>query len=435
MEKIKITSLGHSGEGIGTLNGLKVFVEGVLPEEEVDIEITARKKNYALAKCLKIITPSVERILPSCPVFGSCGGCQLMHLSYQGHLKAKKERVEAAFHRIARLPGVVVAEVIPSPATSHYRNKIQLPFFWDGKKMQVGLYRKNTHEIIPVSSCQIHCKIGEKVLAHVLELLPDRELPFRHLLIRSSLFSSESLVIFVTYRSAKKDLLPFAKKLLGSCSEVKGVLENINPKEGNTILGNDFVPILGEQAIYERVLGKTFKISAGAFFQVNTSVAEMIYLKAIEFANLNKEDCVIDAFCGSGPFALIAAPLVKKVIGIEVVPQAIQDAKENALNNNITNAEFYAGLAEKLLPQIKKADVIFLNPPRKGCEYSLLSCIAKMPIRSIVYISCDPATLARDVAILLPLGFELKKIQPFDLFPQTMHVETVVLLTKTYIST
>ena len=435
MQKIRlfITALGHAGEGIGSLDGLKVFVDEALPGEEHEVLITSTKKNFAIGRSLKILSAAKHRQTPQCPLFGKCGGCQLMHLDYSAQLEAKKERVVNALKRIGHIDSSQYSLHPPlaSPLTTHYRNKIQLPFFWDGQQMRVGLYRKNSHEVIPLTECHIHCKMGEKILGAILALLPKKPLPLKTLLIRSATLSNQALVVFVTGQSCSKELMSLSEKLQEICPEVQGVLENINPRNDNTLLGTTFTPIVGKECIYETLLGKSFKISPEAFFQVNPLVAEKIYLKAIEFAQLKKNETVIDAFCGVGGLAILAAEFVQESIGIEIVSRAIVNAKENASINLVKNTQFLVGKAETLLPQCKKADVLFLNPPRKGCEPTLLAALPSLKARAIVYISCDPATLARDIALLQPLGYALKEVQPFDLFPQTMHIETVALLIRT----
>lgn len=416
--EILITSLGSSGEGIGSIDGMKVFVEGALPGELVKVKITEQKKNYAIGSLLNLNTKTPNRRDPVCPLFGTCGGCQIMHLSYEEQLNVKRGKVYDSLKRIGHLD-VTVNPCLPSPKPLAYRNKIQLPTLYDNKGLKVGLYKRNTHEIIPVSKCYIQCEEGEKILHEILPYLNDPSI--RYILIRNTIHTKEALVILVT--SGKSQIKPFP------CPpEVKGVVENINPTDRNTILSNRWKTIEGRSFIYEELLGKRFKISAGSFFQVNTLQAENLYKLALLEADIQRDEIVIDAYCGVGTLSLFASDYAKEVIGIEEFAEATQNATENAKLNQVTNATFYAGKTEHLLSKLPSPDVIFLNPPRKGCERSVLENIQS---KRVIYVSCDPATLARDLAILVQQGYKIEKVQPFDMFPQTMHVETLVKLIKT----
>jgi 23S rRNA (uracil1939-C5)-methyltransferase len=428
IERVKIEGLGSSGEGVGSRNGLKVFIEGVLPGEEAEVNIVEKKNNYAVGQLVRLIKKSPDRTTPICPIAGTCGGCQVMHLKEQAQLKAKRQRVIDALVRIARLNSVVVEPCIASPHFLHYRNKIQLPLLWQQGKCQLGLYRRHTHEIIPIQTCSIQCQQGEEILKAVKSLLTCTDI--RYLLIRNALRTEEALLILVTGGNATEELQRWSQNHLKELPYVKGIIENRQTRPVNAILGPNFSKLAGQTHIHEKILDKTFRISAPSFFQVNADQAETLYKKTIEIADLKSSDVVIDAFCGVGTFALFASDHVQQVIGIECVPYAIEDAKVNARINVRNHVQFYCDSAERRIPLCQKPDVIFLNPPRKGCDPSLLKHILQWKVSKLIYISCDPATLARDLRILCDRDYIVDYVQPFDMFPQTMHVETVVRLKR-----
>jgi len=362
-----------------------------------------------------------------------------MHLSYEKQLQFKTDKVRSALLKIGRLD-TPVEPCIASPSPLAYRNKIQLPIYKENGELKLGLYQKKTNNPLAIEECFIHCPLGEKVFKAVSELLKETSLDvydertktgfLRHLLIKTGTRTNECLVIWITsskrYHRVIKEM---SKKLIKLCPEVKGVLLNVNKKRFNSIMGDHCETVVGRPYIYETLLGKTFKISAHSFFQVNSLQAENLYQKALDFADISPKDTVLDAYCGTGTLTLLTAPFAKKVIGIECVESAITDAKENATINEITNSEFVLGNVEDKLGDLERIDTIFLNPPRKGCEKSVLETLNTYRPKKIVYISCDPATLARDVKILTDFGYKLQKVQPFDMFPQTTHVETCLYLT------
>ena len=403
----EIRSLGASGEGVGqTSEGKTLFIEGALPSEEVSYTIDIEKKSYAKGKLLKIIKPSKVRVKPPCPVFDRCGGCQIQHLSYEGQLEVKRQRVLDALQRIGKIDAQV-APCIPSPTPFHYRNKIQLPH----KHGLIGLYQKNSHEIVPIDSCPIQCEKGNEIFAFLKNKLPPS---IKHLLIRNALFTNEALVVFVAQKE-EKTLALLAQELLDHFDEVKGVVLNINPSTSNRILGPKFKTLAGSSTITEKLGTLFFKLSAPSFFQVNSKQAVNLFEHAVH--NIDN-DYVIDAFCGVGTLSLFAAKKAKSVLGIECVKEAIADAKSNAKLNSIENCHFEVGRAED---SPLRCDTLLLNPPRKGLEPKIFN---KIEAKKIVYISCDPATLARDLSYLKQ--YQIDSIQPFDMFPQTMHIETVV---------
>ncbi len=436
-----IKDLGNSGEGVGVYQGCTVFIDRALPGETVTAMITETHKRYARASLVQIDDPSTDRVVPPCPIFDRCGGCQLMHLSYEKQLEVKKQKVEAAFTRIGKLNNVTVASCKPSPSSLHYRNKIQLPVRIVNQHTTIGLYARRSHELVEVEHCLIHCEIGEEAYQVIHKLVTQATISIydpktgegelRHLLIKSAIHTQQLLVVLVTnQKTPSEKLFQLAKSIMEKCPLVKGVVHNFNNQTNNTILGKYYQTLIGNPTINEEVNGLAFKISAASFFQVNTKQAEILYEDILQMAALNGTETVIDAYCGVGTLSLILAKKAKEVKGVECVEAAIVNAKENALINQITNVSFYCDYAEEFLQKQNQVDLLLLNPPRQGVAFSLLEKVKKLLPKTIIYISCDPATLARDLAILYRDGYHIELVQPYDMFPQTAHVETVVKLRR-----
>lgn len=436
---LEITDLGSHGEGVGRYEGMTVFVEGALPGERVQVQILECHKRYLKAHLLKIVEPSADRVTPSCPLFGKCGGCQLMHLDYSSQLISKQKRVLNALVRIGNLTEVRVEPCISSPSSLQYRNKIQLPVKNGEKGLEIGLYANASHHLVEIDSCQIHCPMGDRIYNEVKKVIKNSDLmaydpmtgagSLRHILIKSAVFSQKALVILVmAHSSCQKKLKDIAKQIMALCPEVKGVIQNRNNAAGNAILGKEYIVLEGESSIYEKLGNLTFKVSPASFFQVNPQQAIQLYSKALEFTHLNGSERVLDAYCGVGTLSLFFAKHAKKVIGVECVPEAILDAKKNAELNDINNVEFICQKAEHFISKLDYVDVVLLNPPRKGCELKVLKEIQRLSPSQVIYISCDPGTLARDLAHLNGFGYRISAVQPFDMFPQTSHVECVVHL-------
>lgn len=416
---VSIRNIGIYGEGVGDFEGFTIFVEGALPEEVVSVRVHEVRKNFARGKILSFEKKSPDRIKPPCPVFGRCGGCQLQHLSYEKQLSVKRERVRDSLQRIGKL-NVEVNPCIPSPNPFSYRNKIQLPV----ENGRYGLYAFNSHDLVEVDHCLIHCPLGEKVFKHVRQF----EIPgLRHLLIKTAVNTSQALVIFVTEEEIAHAT---AEKILSSLPEIKGIVQNIPTQTGNVILGQTSRTLAGHPFIEDKICGLTFKVSPASFFQVNPPQAENLYLKTLEACALSGSETVLDAYCGVGTLSLILAPHAKHVLGVECVAEAIADAKENAQINHLDNVQFHTAQAEDFISTLSTLDVAILNPPRKGCDPHFLEKLAQLKPSRIAYISCDPATLARDLAYLNTRGYQVMLVQPFDMFPQTIHVETLVMMLK-----
>lgn len=420
-----IERLGINGEGVGYWNGYTIFVDGALPGETAKVRLYERRKSFGRARIVQHRAVSPHRVDPACPLFGKCGGCQLMHLAYGQQLEAKRQRVVDALERIGKLFGIEVLPCVPSPSPLAYRNKIQLPVASDSS---LGLYAYNTHDLVPIETCYIHCSLGEKAFQHIRRYLKAHPIDgLRHVLIKTAVHTNQVLVVLVTEGKCPP-LETLACKLMEGMSEILGVVQNINPSSGNTVLSGDYHLLAGAGSIEEKLCGLSFKVSPASFFQVNPAQAEKLYEKALEFAALQGNERILDAYCGVGTLSLVFARHALEVIGVECVPEAVKDAEENASRNSITNARFICSQAEEFVAVLKDVDVAILNPPRKGCEPVFLETLSSLKPSRIVYISCDPATLARDLTLLSAKGYKITAVQPFDMFPQTAHVETIVSL-------
>lgn len=430
-----IHDLGKNGEGVGSYNQFTIFVHGALPKETVRVEVFLVKKNYAVAKLIEVLIPSQDRIKPPCPYFERCGGCQIMHLDYPSQLEVKQKRIQDAFQRIGKIHLDKDVMVRASPDIFEYRNKIQLPAGLFQNQCKLGLYAKGSHEIVFHDQCLIHTKIGEKIYQSVLHLLEKSNIkPYdektkkgelRHVLIRSSIFNHEALLTFITKNEPSQELAKLAKEIFEMHPELKGVLHHKNAKNTNFVFDKDFTLLAGIGSIEEKLDDLIFTLSPASFFQINTKQALLLYHRAIELSGVTKDSVVLDAYCGIGTLSLILAKYVNKVIGIECVNSAILDANQNKKNNQIENATFICAKVEDAIHDVGKIDAVFLNPPRKGCDPRVIEAICRSKPRNLVYISCDPATLARDANLLRTGGYEVESVEGFDMFPQTMHVETL----------
>lgn len=414
----EIIDLNSEGEGVANFQGKITFVEGALEQEIVRAKVVVEKKKYDRAVTVEILKESHFRRKTPCPYFGKCGGCQIMHANREGQLAYKTKKVQLALKKFAHLD-VLVNECIASPKEWNYRNKIQLPV---GQGV-MGLYRKASNEIIPIERCLIQKKLGEEILDWIKQYSFSLA---RFVLIRTSDFEDKALVALI-HSGKKQEILELGKKIF-THEKVKGVVSVVNERTDSVILTEKVELLFGEAFLEERILSKRFFFGTLSFFQVNPEQAEHLFAKAIALANIQKTESVLDAYCGVGVLAILAAEKAKKIWGFEVSFEAISFAKKNAEINEVTNLEFMQGKAEELIDHLEQIDHIFINPPRKGCEQSLLEKIKRRGIKNIIYISCDPATLARDLKLLD--SYVVKEVQPFDMFPQTTHVETIVKLLK-----
>jgi len=437
---IKIHSLGSSGEGVGKLDELIIFVEGALPGEEILAEIQTHKKNYAVAKLLEVVKPSPERTEPFCPLYNDCGGCQLQHLSYPAQLKWKRQQVVDAVERIGKINGVEILNALGMENPLRYRNKMQFPV---GKNLKIGCYARGSHKIIDTSSCMIQNAKNDEILAAVRKIATKFNLqPYnedthkgflRHVMGRVGC-NGEFMIVLVTATKNFPNEKNFIRALLKEIPNVTSIQQNVQTFHNNVILGRDTKILYGKPTIHDKIGELTFNISARSFFQVNTAQAEILYKIALDFAEIRGNELIIDAYCGTGTISLFMAKKIRKVIGIEVVSSAISDAIKNSRQNHIKNAEFIVGDAVKVIPKLFDAgiyaEIVIVDPPRAGCDKKVLETFAAMNPEKIIYVSCNPATLARDLKILDDFGYKTKKIQPVDMFPFTSHVESVAKLVK-----
>ncbi|MEX2460645.1 MAG: 23S rRNA (uracil(1939)-C(5))-methyltransferase RlmD, partial [Paenibacillaceae bacterium] len=432
--------LTHEGFGVAKVDGFAVFVAGGLPEERGKIKIVNVKKGYGYGRLIELTDPNKDRVEPPCSIYKECGGCQLQHISYEGQLQLKHKQVVEVLKRIGHLENVLVHPVIGAEHEWQYRNKAQVPVGERNGELIAGFYQKGSHEIINMHTCLIQQETNDKVVQVVKSILSNYKIqPYdeikhlgiiRHIMVRYGIMTGEVMVVLVTRTNELPNKKAIIENIINQIPDVKSIVQNINPNRSNAVLGNATNVLWGEKYIYDYIGEVKFAISANSFFQVNPEQTKVLYSKALEYANLTGKETVIDAYCGIGTISLFLAQKSKKVYGVEIVPQAIEDAWRNAELNGIKNAEFAVGDAEVVIPEWYKsgikADVIVVDPPRKGCEESLLNTIIEMKPSRVVYVSCNPATLARDLHILEKGGYKTFEVQPVDMFPHTTHVECVV---------
>lgn len=441
--EIEIHTLGTSGEGVGRYEDFTVFVPYALPGEKVRAVITEVKKTYAKARLTEILKKSADRVEPICSIYNQCGGCQLQHLDYMAQLKAKRQQVIDAVTRIGGQKDVFVEPTLGATNPWNYRNKMQFPVGREKGKTIIGCFAQGSHEIIDTRDCHIQKEGNNEIVNAVRDIITELRIPVydedkhtgvvRHVVGRVG-GKGELMVVIVTATKQLPREKEFVKALRRSLPHVVSVHQNIQTYRNNVIMGRETKLLWGKPTILDRIGRLTFHISPRSFFQVNTAQAEVLYNKALEFANLKGEETVIDAYCGTGTITLFLAQKAHEVYGIEIVKPAILDAQKNARDNNVRNAEFIVGDATEVMPRLYKqgvrADVVVVDPPRAGCTETVLKTFANMHPERIVYVSCNPASLARDLAILEPLGYKAQKVQPVDMFPMTSHVETVVLISR-----
>jgi 23S rRNA (uracil1939-C5)-methyltransferase len=441
---VTFEDLTHDGNGVAKVDGYPLFVPNGLPGEKAKVKVVKVNKGYGYGRLIELYEPSPERMEPSCSIYKQCGGCQLQHLSYDGQLKAKEKHVREVLQRIGKIEDVVVHPVLGMNDPWRYRNKAQVPVGEREGGLVAGFYQKRSHDIIDMEACLIQQEMNDVVVQTVKKICEKYGIPaynekthkgtIRHIMARYGHTTKDVMVVLVT----RTDDLPFKKKIVQEIVEnipnVKSIIQNVNPKRTNVILGEQTKVLWGTEYIYDYIGNIKFAISARSFYQVNPEQTKVLYEKALEYADLTGEETVIDAYCGIGTISLFLAQKAKKVYGVEIVPEAIEDAKRNAELNNIHNVEFAVGEAETVIPQWYErgiqADCIVVDPPRKGCDASLLETIIAMKPKRVVYVSCNPATLARDLRILEDGGYQTLEVQPVDMFPHTTHVECCSLLVR-----
>lgn len=448
---VQIEDMGTGGEGIGKVDGCALFIKDAIIGDLVEAKIMKMKKNYGYARLMNILTPSPARQNARCREACRCGGCQIQEMDYRQQLAFKKDKVENNLLRLGGVPREILEStmegIIGMDEPFRYRNKAQYPVGRDREgRLTAGFYAGRTHQIIPVPDmdCALGAEENQAVLEKILAFMEEYSIsPYdeeahaglvRHVLIRKGFTTGELMVCLVI----NGESIPHSDVLAERLSQIPGMTSitcSINREKTNVIMGNEIRTIWGQSYITDYIGPVKFHISPLSFFQVNPVQTEKLYGAALEFAGLTGKETVWDLYCGIGTISLFLAREAGQVYGVEIVPQAIEDAKNNAAANGIDNARFHVGKAEEVLPGLYekegiRAHVIVVDPPRKGCEQAVLETMVKMQPERIVYVSCDPATLARDVKYLRESGYEIKRVKAVDMFPHTVHVETVVLLSK-----
>ncbi|MDD6398286.1 MAG: 23S rRNA (uracil(1939)-C(5))-methyltransferase RlmD [Selenomonadaceae bacterium] len=440
---VNISSLGSSGEGVGRVSDFTVFVNGALPGEEVKAKITEVKKTYAIGKLMEVVKASPERIKPACPIYAECGGCQLQHISYEGQMQVKRQQVKDAMERIGHQKDLTVLPVLGAENPWHYRNKVAFPVGKEKGKTIIGCFAQGTHKIIDASNCLIQDELNNDAINAVKEIIDKLGIPaynedthtgvMRHVVARTGM-KGQLMVVLVTATQELKRKKEIIKMLRSRLPQMVSLQQNIQTYRNNVILGRETKLLWGRPTIKAKLGKFAFNVSARSFFQVNTRQAEVLYDTALEYAQLTGKETVIDAYCGTGTISLYLAQKARKVYGVEIVSPAIKDAEKNARENNVRNAEFIVGDCTKVMPRLYKQgvrpDVVVVDPPRAGCTEAVLQTFASMQPKRIVYVSCNPATLARDIEIMAKLGYKAKKVQPVDMFSHSSHVESVALINR-----
>ena len=429
------TSYTYDGHGVVKIDGFPLFVKGLMLHESAQIVVTMVKKTFGYGKYLHIEKKSKERVDPICPVASMCGGCQLQHMSLSHQCAFKKNQVEEVMQRIGHID-TPVEDVLTMKDPYHYRNKAQIPIGCRNEQVVTGFYRINSKDIIDMNHCYIQSELINEVMLLVKQLLEKYQNSdcFRHLLIKHAFHREEVMVAFIVNKRKVAHVQDMVDALVLQIPQIKSVLLNINQRKDNVIVGEEEILLYGDQYICDTIHGLEFRISMKSFYQVNPVQTEVLYEKALEFAQLTGEETVLDLYCGVGTISMFLAHKAKRVIGIEIVPQAIADAQQNAQRNHLDNIEFVcsdAATYAKQLAQLQtEVDVIVVDPPRKGCDQATLESMVSMKPKRIVYVSCKVSTLARDLRILEDLGYQSIKIQPVDMFAQTYGVECVALLQR-----
>ena len=441
--ELHIDRLGTSGEGVGRHENFTIFVPHALPGETISAVIEDVKSSYARGRIKQILHESVDRAAPLCALYEECGGCQLQHLSYEAQLRAKRAQVVDALTHIGKLPQIPVRETLCAEEPWNYRNKMQFPIGRNSGKIVIGCFAQGSHTIINTENCHIQRAENNDLANAAREIAEQLHIPvynedthkgvLRHIVGRVGR-SNDLMAVIVTATKQLPRAKDFVRMLRERLPNLVSVHQNIQTYRNNVIMGRDTQLLWGRPTIIDSLGRLNFHISPRSFFQVNTRQAERLYEQALAYADLHGTETVIDAYCGTGTITLFLAQKARKVYGIEIVQPAILDARKNARDNHVKNAEFIVGDATKVMPALYKQgirpDVVVVDPPRAGCTPAVLQTFADMKPQRIIYVSCNPATLARDLAILKKLGYLAQEVQPVDLFPQTSHVETVVLLTK-----
>ena len=438
----EIVDYTSEGQGVAKIEGCAVFVPNAIAGEICEIRIEKAQKTWAAGKIVKILEKSPHRINRACPVAKLCGGCDFHHMDYEEESRLKMERVRTCLNRMAG-ENLESIPMNPAPDTTYYRNKAQYPVAQHKGRAYAGFFKAGTHQVIENDRCLILPKEADRVKELVIDWMNQYRITvynevahrglIRHIYVRRGAVSGQVLVCLVA-NGRKLNRIPELIERLKTVPGFATLVVSVNTRPGNAILGDEFITLYGKGWIEDTLCGLTFRLSPRSFYQINHDQTEKLYAAAIEAAAITKEDTVLDLYCGVGTITLAMSRAAGKVIGVEVIPQAVEDAKDNAKRNGIENAEFLCADAGAAALELErkgiKADVVVVDPPRKGLNADAIEAIARFAPRRLVYVSCDPATLARDVALLKEKGFVLQNAQAFDLFPRCAHVESVVLLSK-----
>lgn len=437
--EVVFEDLTHDGAGVAKVEGYPLFVKNALPGEKAKIKVIKVNKGYGFGRLEEILEQSPYRVDAPCPIYKECGGCQLQHLSYEGQLLAKEKQVRDVLTRIGKLENVKVHPVLGMSEPWRYRNKAQVPVGEREGGLIAGFYQQRSHEIIDMEACMIQQEKNDEVVQAVKRICTKYGVTayneqrhkgtLRHIMARHGQVTKEVMVVLVTRTSELPNKEKIVKEIVESVEGVKSIIQNVNSKKTNVILGDETRVLWGEEVIYDLIGNVKFAISSRSFYQVNPEQTKVLYDQALTYAELSGQETVIDAYCGIGTISLFLAQKAQKVYGVEIVPEAIADANRNADLNGINNVEFAVGEAEVVIPNWYKegieADVLVVDPPRKGCDDALLQTIIEMRPKKVVYVSCNPATLARDLRVLEDGGYRTVEVQPVDMFPHTTHVECV----------
>lgn len=438
--ELYIDGFTSEGSGVGHIDGFAVFVSGTAPGDTVLAHIIKVKKSYAVGKAVKILKKSKARIEPDCPSFPSCGGCAFRHIDYETELKIKKQKVEDAMKRLGSVD--IEAEEIIGGSVCAYRNKAEYPVSF-GRELNIGFYALHTHRVVDCESCALQPELFSDIVKIVRKWITEYGISvydgekhsglLRHIYIRQGFATKQIMVCLV----ANGEKLPHGEALINELAKtdgVKSIVLNVNTQKTNVILGRECKTLWGDDCIYDELCGVKIRLSPLSFYQVNREQAQRLYSRAKEYAALTGRETLIDMYCGAGTIGLSMADKCKQVIGVEIVPEAVEDARFNAELNGIKNARFYCSDASNAANMFKndgvRPDAVVLDPPRKGCGRELIDAVCEMSPERIVYVSCDPATLARDCKIFEAKNYKVKKLTVADLFPRTVHVESVVLMAK-----
>ncbi|MDQ0189629.1 23S rRNA (uracil(1939)-C(5))-methyltransferase RlmD [Alicyclobacillus cycloheptanicus] len=435
---VEALRLNDDGDGVARVDGWTVFVPNLLPGERARIEIVSVDKQFARARVEERVQDAEARITPACPVHAVCGGCQLQHLAYAAQLRHKQRVVAEVMARVAKLPDVPVRPTLGMAKPWRYRNQVQVPVEYDAKarRLRLGFFAPNSHRLVETEVCALEPEAMERVIAAAAERLVQTlgadAAAVHHVIVRRSRSTGDILVVLAV-RDAGVDLTQAGQALL-TLPQVVGVARTVQSRRGGPVWGKRVEMLCGASSITETILGIEYLISPRSFFQVNPEQAEVLYTTALAYAQLKATDTVLDAYCGTGSISLLLARAAKRVVGIESVPDAIADARRNAAHNGIANASFHVGEVERVLPRLlqrgERFDVAVLDPPRKGCHPAVIEALVDAKPQRIVYVSCNHATLARDLRRLADGGYDAAEIQPVDMFPQTSHIEVVVSLRR-----